>query len=110
MDVVEEYAGGDERIEFMRGDVNGHISEASNSALAMARGDYVALQEHDDELSPHAMLEMAEAIAGNAATGLLYSDEAQIDEEGRRLPPYFKPNQNQTLLRQPNIVSPFNTT
>src|SRR3546814_3482521 len=29
MEVVEEYARGDERIEFMRRDVNGHISERS---------------------------------------------------------------------------------
>src|SRR3546814_7146205 len=92
MEVGEEYARGDERIEFMRRDVNGHISEASNSALAMARGDYVALLDHDDELRPHALLEMAEAIAGNAGAGLIYSDEDKIDAEGRRFDPYFKPD------------------
>src|SRR3546814_5965968 len=107
MEVVEEYARGDERIEFMRRDVNGHISEASNSALAMARGDYVALLDHDDELRPHALLEMAEAIAGNAGAGLLYSDEDKIDAEGRRFDPYFKPDWDPDLLRSQNYVCPF---
>ena len=39
MEILEEYARKDERIEVVRRDVNGHISEASNSALAMARGE-----------------------------------------------------------------------
>src|SRR3546814_227688 len=107
MEVVEEYARGDERIEFMRRDVNGHISEASNSALAMARGDYVALLDHDDELRPHALLEMAEAIAGNAGAGLIYSDEDKIDAEGRRFDPYFKPDWDPDLLRSQNYVCHF---
>src|SRR3546814_7269012 len=102
MEVVEEYARGDERIEFMRRDVNGHISEASNSALAMARGDYVALLDHDDELRPPALLAMAEAIAGNAGAGLIYPDEDKIDAEGRRFDPYFKPAWDPDLLRSQN--------
>src|SRR3546814_14097422 len=81
MEVVEEYARGDERIEFMRRDVNGHISEASNSALAMARGDYVALLDHDDQLRPHALLEIAEAIPGNAGAGPFLSDGANTSAE-----------------------------
>src|SRR3546814_4552390 len=73
----------------------------------MARGDYVALLDHDDELRPHALLEMAEAIAGNAGAGLIYSDEDKIDAEGRRFDPYFKPDWDPDLLRSQNYVCHF---
>src|SRR3546814_14032787 len=82
MEIVDEYARGDRRIVFMRRDVNGHISEASNSALAMARGDYVALLDHDDELRPHALLEMAEGISGHGRAGLISSDEDKHRQSG----------------------------
>src|SRR5690606_26370561 len=84
MDVLREYAATDPRIDVMRRTTNGHISEASNSALSMARGSHVGLLDHDDELRPHALLEMAEAIVARPEVGLLYSDEDKLDEEGRR--------------------------
>src|SRR3546814_17272907 len=62
MDVVEEYARGDERIEFMRRDVNGPISEASNRALPMALRACVALTDHASQRRHPALLEPAEAI------------------------------------------------
>src|SRR3546814_16327171 len=73
----------------------------------MARGDYVALLDHDDELRPHALLEMAEAIAGNAGAGLIYSDEDKIAAEGPRFDPYFKPDWDPDLLRSQNYVCHF---
>src|SRR3546814_11482518 len=73
----------------------------------MARGDSVALLDHDDGLRPHALLEMAEAIAGNAGAGLIYSDEDKIDAEGRRFDPYFKTDWDPDLLRSQNYVCHF---
>ena len=107
MEILEEYARKDDRIEVMRRDVNGHISEASNSALAMARGSHVALLDHDDELRPHALLEMAEAITAIPDTGLVYSDEDKVDADGRRFDPYFKPDFDPDLLRSQNYVCHF---
>ena len=103
-DTVARYAARDPRIRLVVRERNGHISAASNSALAMARGDYVALLDHDDVLRPHALLEMAEAIAANPDLDLLYSDEDKIDEHGRRLEPYFKPDWNPDLLLGQNYV------
>lgn len=107
MEIIEEYARSDERIEAMRRSVNGHISEASNSALIMARGDYVTLLDHDDELRPHALLEVAEAIASNRQIGMVYSDEDKIDADGRRFDPYFKPDWDPDLLRSQNYICHF---
>src|SRR3546814_7743093 len=53
------------------------------------------------------LLEMAEAIAGNAGAGLIYSDEDKIDAEGRRFDPYFKPDWDPDLLRSQNYVCHF---
>ncbi len=102
--VAQEYAGKDPRIQVRRRETNGHISEASNTALAMATCDFVALLDHDDELRPHALLEIAEAIAADPAVGLVYSDEDKLDAEGRRFDPYFKPDFDPDLLRSQNYV------
>jgi GT2 family glycosyltransferase len=107
MEILTEYASKDERIEVMRRSVNGHISEASNSALSLARGRYVALLDHDDELRPHALLEVAQAISDTPDVGLVYSDEDKVDGEGRRFDPYFKPDWDPDLLRSQNYICHF---
>lgn len=106
-EVLTEYAERDSRISVVRRPVNGHISAASNSALALARGEYVALLDHDDELRPHALLEMVEAILCTPDAGLLYSDEDKIDAVGRRFDPYFKPDFDPDLLRSQNYICHF---
>ena len=102
--ILLEYANGDPRVRVAFRERNGHISEASNTALAMASGEYIALLDHDDELRPHALLEIAEAIAADPALDLVYSDEDKIDENGRRFDPYFKPDWNPDLLLGQNYV------
>ena len=103
-DILREYALLDSRIKFVFRNNNGHISASSNSALGLATGEYVALLDHDDELRPHALLEVAKAIVDNPSLGLIYSDEDKIDADGRRFHPYFKPDWNPDLLRSQNYV------
>ena len=103
-EVLHEYARRDVRIRVARRPVNGHIAEASNTALSMATGAYIALLDHDDELRPHALLEMAEAIVADPRRLVLYSDEDKIDALGRRFQPYFKPDWNPDLLLAQNYM------
>ncbi len=103
--VLAEVAASDPRIRVVRRAANGHISEASNSALALVDGEFVALLDHDDELHPDALLHVAEAIARHPSAGVLYSDEDKIDEHGRRYEPYFKPRFDPDLLLGQNCVS-----
>lgn len=103
-EVVREYARRDARIRYVFREANGHISESSNSALALSSGTYIALLDHDDELRPHALLEMAEAVCRNPSLGLVYSDEDKINEEGERFHPNFKPDWNPDLLRSQNYI------
>ena len=103
--VLDEYARLDPRIRVLHRQVNGHISLSSNDALTMARGDYVALLDHDDELPARALFEVARAIDQNPLWKLIYSDEDKIDESGRRYDPYFKPEWNYDLFLGQNCVS-----
>ena len=90
--VLEEYQARDRRIRVVFREVNGHISAASNSALSLAIGQYVALLDHDDELTPDALYEMASLISRNPEADMIYSDEDKMDERGRRHSPFFKPD------------------
>lgn len=90
--LLERLAGEDARLRVVRRERNGHISAASNSALELATGDFVALLDHDDELAPDALAECALLLAAEPDTDLVYTDEDKIDEGGRLMEPYFKPD------------------
>jgi len=100
-------AAADPRIKVAWRATNGHISAASNSALSLATGDYVGLLDHDDELAPTALFEVALVLARRPAVDLVYSDEDKIDEDGRRFEPYFKPDWNPDLFLGQNYLSHF---
>lgn len=103
--ILEEYQRLDERIKIVFRNSNGHISAASNSALALATGEFVALLDHDDELPEHALYMVALAIDVSPELNLIYSDEDKIDENERRFGPYFKPDWNPDLLNAQNMIS-----
>lgn len=103
--VLDDYAARDPRVRVVHRAFNGHISAASNSALALASGDFVALLDHDDELHPLALFQMARALDAHPQWRLIYSDEDKLDAEGRRYDPYMKPDWNYDLLLSHNCVS-----
>nr|WP_306824169.1 glycosyltransferase family 2 protein [Acidithiobacillus ferrooxidans] len=103
--MLEKYTRKDSRIKVLFREQNGHISATSNDALALATGDYVALLDHDDELSEHALYWVAAEIVAHPETELIYSDEDKIDEKGSRCDPYFKPDWNPELLLGQNYIS-----
>jgi GT2 family glycosyltransferase len=105
--LLEKHAAMDPRIKVIFRDTNGHIAAASNSALGLAKGDFVALLDHDDKLPEHAMYWVAEAINRNPETRLLYSDWDTLDENGVRHPGYFKPDFNYELFLAQNLLSHF---
>ncbi|WP_215218813.1 glycosyltransferase family 2 protein [Novilysobacter luteus] len=105
--ILDEYARLDPRVRYVVRDTNGHISHASNTALDIARGEYIALLDHDDELHPRALQEMMSGFAAHPRWRMAYSDEDKIDDQGMRFDPYFKPDWNHDLLLSHNCVSHF---
>lgn len=103
--LLAEYAQRDARIKIAYRKKNGHISAASNSALELATGDFIALLDHDDELVPHALFAVAREILAQPQADLFYSDEDKIDIHGRRFDPYFKPDWNPDLFLSYNVFS-----
>lgn len=103
--LLDEFAANDPRIRVVHRETNGHISACSNSALELSSGDWLVLLDHDDELHPMALLEVAKAINDNDRWRLIYSDEDKIDEHGVRFDPYMKPDWNYDLFLSHNCVS-----
>ncbi|HWT04737.1 MAG TPA: glycosyltransferase, partial [Xanthomonadales bacterium] len=89
--ILEEYRAADARVKVAYRARNGHISAASNSALALATGEFVALLDHDDVLAPDALFSVALLLNRKPDTDFIYSDEDKIDDLDRRSEPYFKP-------------------
>lgn len=103
-ELLEHYEASDSRIKVAFRGENGHISRASNSALELASGDFVALLDHDDTLPPHALYFVAQAIAAQPTAQIVYSDEDKIDETGQRHSPHFKSDWNPDLFYSQNYV------
>ncbi len=70
---------------------NRGISGASNAALAQAKGDFIVLLDHDDELTQDCLFELALCIE-RENPDYIYSDEDKIDAAGRFTEPHFKPD------------------
>ena len=103
-ETIETYAQRDPRVKFVFREHNGHISAASNSALKLASGEFVALLDQDDLLADYALAAVAKAIESAPDAGLIYSDEDKINDSGRRFDPHFKPQWNAFLLRSQNYI------
>ena len=86
------YQNQDDRIKVTFRPENGHISACSNSALAIATGDFVALLDHDDVLSQDALYEVAALMNCHPEADMIYSDEDMINSRGRRIKPILKPD------------------
>ncbi|WP_338552553.1 glycosyltransferase [Paenibacillus sp. KS-LC4] len=90
--VLTEYAAMDSRIKVIFREKNGHISETSNSALEIANGEFIALLDHDDEITKDAFVEVVRLLNNHPDADMIYSDEDKISPDGIRHSPFFKPD------------------
>jgi glycosyltransferase involved in cell wall biosynthesis len=104
-EIASEYARLHSNIKFARRAVNGHISAASNDALAMARNDFIVLVDHDDLIPDYSLFVVAHYINKYPKAKIFYSDEDKIDMFGFRSEPYFKSEFNRFLMYGHNMVS-----
>ena len=86
------------RIRVMHRGTNGNISVATNDAANMATGKFLVFLDHDDELAPDALAEVASVILSTPEVDYIYSDDDKITEDGVRFAPQFKPGLSPVLL------------
>ena len=91
-EILERYSDQDSRIQVIYREQNGHISAASNSALEIASGEFIALLDHDDLLAPDALYRVVELLNQNPSADMIYSDEDKVDENYYLSNPFFKPD------------------
>ena len=80
----------DARISVIYRERNGHISEASNSALSLATGEWIALLDHDDLLHPMRCISSPRRLRRIRDASVIYSDEDKIDRVQRAIQPIFQ--------------------
>ncbi len=102
--LLDRYSKKDARIKVTNRELNGHISAASNSALEMVAGEFVAFLDHDDELAEHALYRVVCELNRHPEAQLLYSDEDIVDENGNRLSHHFKPDWNPEFFYAVNYI------
>lgn len=73
--ICQEYADKDDRITYQKLSENKGISGNTNACLAMAKGNYIALFDHDDVLHPSVLYEYMKVICEKDAD-YIYCDEA----------------------------------
>lgn len=105
--LLEELAAADERVKIVLREKNGHISEATNSAIEITTGDYIGFMDNDDILADTALLAVVNALNENQNREFIYTDEDKLSMSGKRFDPFFKPNWNETLLLGHNYITHF---
>lgn len=106
-DTVKEYAKNDSRIKWTRNTSNMHIAGASNEAIKLAEGEFIALLDHDDYLMPNALYEVILALNKYPKTDFFYSDEDKLEQNGDHVEPFFKPDWSPDFLRACNYITHF---
>ena len=89
----------DPRIHVLERKRNGHIVAASNDGLAMSRGTWIVLLDHDDLLVDTALERIESAIQNNPNAGYVYSDEDKVDDAGNFSDEFRKPDWSPERLR-----------
>ncbi|TGN08042.1 glycosyltransferase family 2 protein [Leptospira ilyithenensis] len=105
--IIETYRKKDSRIKVIYRNKNGHISDASNSALSIAKGEFVALLDQDDLLTKDALFQNILALNKNRSIDMIYSDEDKITEDGKLFSPFFKPDWSQESYLSRNYTCHF---
>lgn len=103
-DLLNEYAARDGRIKVKFLGQRLGIAGASNAALDLTTGEFVAFLDHDDELAPWALYEVALSLNAEPDLDIIYSDEDKLDENGTRTEPFFKPEFSPETLLGMNYI------
>jgi GT2 family glycosyltransferase len=97
--MLGEWAQREPRISLLTRASNGGISRASQDALDLARGDVVALLDHDDLIHPDALGKINHAFHVDPQIDIVYTDEDKLTADGRHVEPFRKPGWSPEYLQ-----------
>ena len=106
-EIIKVYASKDSRVKTWKFSANLGIAENSNQILKKIKGDYIALLDHDDTLSPDALYENVKLI-NQDTYDFIYSDKDKINEAGERFDPFFKPDWSPEMMLNVNYLTHLN--
>ena len=104
LEVLREYEKKYKNIHVTYRKKNGMISEASNTAIKMAKGKFIALVDNDDLVEKDALYYVIEALNQDKSLDMIYSDEDKIDFKGKYMEPHFKPDYSPDTLMGVNYI------
>ena len=96
--LLRAYASQRPRVKVVRLSENKHVAGATNAAIDLAQGEFLAFLDHDDELVPSALLEVAEVLQADPNLDIIYSDHDIVGEDDLLRAPTFKPSWSPELL------------
>lgn len=103
--IIEEYKN-ELDIKYKKSKINLGISKNTNEALKLATGDYIALLDHDDRLEQNAIQDVINEIE-EKKVDWLYSDEQIVDDKGKIINKFYKPDLSIDLLYSQNYICHF---
>lgn len=95
----------DERVEWIDG--GDEPFKVASETLAAADADWVGLLDAGCLLEPNALFVAADGTIRHAEWLVVYSDEDQVDRQGKMERPHFRPDFNLDLLRSMPYVAGF---
>ena len=102
---LKKHYAADKRLRYRKLKENRGISENTNEALRMAKGDFIVFADHDDVLERSAFFEMAKAVNQDPKIDVIYTDEDKVNRSGTAyFGPHFKPDYNRELLCCNNYI------
>ena len=104
IETLKEYEKKDKRIKVTYRKENGMISIASNTAIKMAKGEYIVLVDNDDTIEKNSLYYITEVLNKDKEIDFIYSDEDKIDFKGKYMEPHFKPDYSPDTLMGVNYI------
>ncbi len=105
-DILQDAAAADPRVKLALRPRNGNISVASNTALALASGEWLALLDHDDVLAPARAADDGRRDRRPSGQRSVLFGRGQARRGGRTVRPVFQARLQSGAVARPELREP----